>query len=213
MILYSYYRSSAAYRIRIALNLKKIDYDLEFVNLLKNEQQSDKYLSINPQGLVPALQLDDGNIINQSTAILEWLEENHPQPALLPAGSYERAKVRAAVNSIACDIHPLNNLRVLKYLSGTLDATDEQKNTWYKHWISIGFAYIEQFIANNGVKNSHYSTGDTVSMLDVYLIPQVYNALRFEVDMSPFPNIIRVHRTCSELDAFLQASPEQQPDS
>ena len=213
MKLYSYYRSSAAYRVRIALNLKEIDYELEPISLLESEQRSDRYLEINPQGLIPALGLNDGTIINQSTAILEWLEENHPRPALLPPDPIKRAKVRAAVNSIACDIHPLNNLRVLKYLSDTLKVNDEQKNAWYAHWISTGFEYLEKFIADNGVNDSHYSTGSTVSMLDVYLIPQVYNALRFEVDMSPFPNIIRVHRTCSEQDAFLKASPEQQQDS
>lgn len=208
IILYSYFRSSAAYRVRIALNYKSIRYELKPVNLLAGEQHSEEYLSINPQGLLPALLTEQGQVIAQSTAILEWLEETYPAPALLLGDSYSRAKLREQVNAIACDIHPLNNLRVLTYLTDTLGVNEQQKISWYKHWIETGFSTLEQQISSDSL----YSLGNEICMIDIYLIPQVYNALRFNTDMSAFPNIKRVYDNCNKLDAFKKAAPEEQSD-
>jgi maleylacetoacetate isomerase len=206
--LYSYFRSSAAYRVRIAMNYKGIPYKLESVNLLTNEQESEEYLSINPQGLLPALLTQEGQVIAQSTAILEWLEETYPTPPLLQGDRYARAKIREQLNAIACDIHPLNNLRVLKYLTGTLGADEQQKVRWYQHWIETGLYALEQQISPDSV----YSSCSEIGMIDIYLIPQVYNALRFNCDMSAFPNINRVYDNCNTLDAFKNAAPGEQPD-
>lgn len=206
--LYSYFRSSAAYRVRIALNYKGIDYQQIPVNLVTNEQNSVDYLATNPQGLVPALKLDDDTIITQSTAILEWLEEEYPEPGLYPQDVVRRAKARSLCNIIACDIHPLNNLRVLKYLMGELHVSEEQKSDWYCHWIAKGFSSIEKALSSDS-----YALGEKVSMVDVYLIPQVYNALRFKQDMANYPNINRIYQACNELDAFKLAAPESQMDA
>lgn len=208
MQLYSYFRSSAAYRVRIVLNYKGIDYQHIGINMLVNEQRSDDFLALNPQGLVPALCLDDGTMLTQSTAILEWLEEVYPEPPLYPQDLIERAKVRMIVNAIACDIHPLNNLRVLKYLKNELGVGDEQKAAWYQHWIAMGFDAVERQISG-----APYARGDSISLADVYLIPQVYNALRFKQDMAPYPKILSIYRACNLLDAFAAAAPEAQPDS
>ncbi|MGJ8687960.1 MAG: maleylacetoacetate isomerase [Gammaproteobacteria bacterium] len=205
MELYSYFRSTAAYRVRIALNLKGIEYSLISVNLLKGEQSSDEYLAVNPLGLVPALRLDDGTILSQSTAILEWLEETSPELPLLPADLLQRSRVRAMVNIIACDIHPLNNLRVLKHLVGELGVSEEEKTQWYHHWIKLGFDALEQQMVKGA-----YSAGDGLSMADVYLVPQVFNALRFEMEMSPYPKIMSVYKRCNELGAFIKAHPDHQ---
>ena len=206
--LYSYFRSSAAYRVRIALNYKGIEYQQIPVNLLDNEQNSEMYLTVNPLGLVPALELADGTIITQSTAILEWLEEQYPEPGLYPSDAATRAKARSLCNSIACDIHPLNNLRVLKYLKEELKVSEEQKNNWYQHWIAKGFSSVEETLSPDS-----YALGDAVSMVDIYLIPQVYNALRFNQDMNSYPNITRIYHRCNELDAFKRAAPESQMDA
>lgn len=208
MLLYSYFRSSAAYRVRIALNLKGIDYQQLPVNLVAGDQKSAEYLELNPQGLVPALRLESGEVIAQSTAILEWLEEAYPAKSLLPENAYGRASARAMVNGIACDIHPLNNLRVLKYLSAELRVSDEEKNNWYCHWIHEGFTSLEKQI-----KAAPYALGESVSLVDVYLVPQVFNALRFKVDLSSYPKIQAVYKACNTLDAFVQAAPENQPDA
>lgn len=207
MELFSYFRSSAAYRVRIALNLKGVDYQLQPVNLLEGAHRGDAYRKINPLGLVPALRLENGQILTQSTAILEWLEEQYPSPPLLPQNSIERSQVRAWVNCIACDVHPINNLRVLNYLTKDLKVTDEQKNAWYQHWINLGFTALEQQIS--GTPFCHPSG---LSLADIYLIPQVYNALRFKVSMASFPKISAIYQHCNQLDAFIQAAPEQQPD-
>lgn len=207
MELYSYFRSTAAYRVRIALNLKGVGYKLTPVNLLKDEQKSDWYLAVNPLGLVPALRLDDGTVLSQSTAILEWLEETSPATPLLPADPLQRSRVRAMANIIACDIHPLNNLRVLKYLVGALDVSEDAKKEWYHHWIALGFDALEQQM----VKGT-YTAGDGLSMADVYLVPQVFNALRFDMAMSPYPKIMSVYDRCNELDAFIKAHPDNQAD-
>ncbi len=208
MELFTYYRSSAAYRVRIALNFKGIQYDAVPINLLTGEHKEEKYQRISPQGLVPALRLDDRKIMTQSTAILEWLEESHPAPALLPDDSYQRGVVRSWANIVACDIHPIDNLRVLNYLVGELGANDEQKQAWYQHWIKLGFDVLE-----SQIKANPYCHGDQVSMADIYLIPQVYNALRFKFDMTSYPKILSVYERCNQLDAFIQAAPENQPDA
>ena len=207
LTLYGYYRSSAAYRLRIALNLKGIEYRQKPVNLLKREQQQAPYRQINPQGLVPALDIGD-DILCQSVAILEWLEENYPTPPLLPAQAATRAKVRGWVNAICCDIHPLNNLRVLDYLKGELQANDTAKTDWYHHWIQEGFTALEPQLAA-----TPYCLGEPLSLADACLIPQVYNALRFNVDMAEYPKIRAIYEACQQLSAFQGAAPEQQPDA
>jgi len=206
--LYSYFRSSAAYRVRIALNHKGIDYQQIPVNLVMDEHNTPDYLSINPQGLVPAIKLADDTIITQSTAILEWLEEQYPEPNLYPHDPIIRAKVRSLCNIIACDIHPLNNLRVLKYLVEEFNINEEKKSNWYLNWIAKGFSSLEKALSPEP-----FALGHKVSMVDVYLIPQVFNALRFKQDMNDYPNITRIYRACNELEAFKRAAPESQIDA
>lgn len=207
MKLYSYFRSSAAYRVRIALNLKGIDYDLLPVNLVQGDHQSAEYRAINPQGLVPSLELASGEYLTQSPAILEWIEEIYPEPPLYPQDPVQRARVRATCMSIGCDIHPINNLRVLKYLSNNLGVSDQAKTEWYHHWIALGFAAIEETV------KGPFCNGNEPSMADVYLVPQVYNALRFKLDMSGFPKILSAFNHCQEHPAFKAAHPEQQADN
>jgi maleylacetoacetate isomerase len=209
MKLYTYYRSSASYRVRIALNLKGISYLSAPVNLLEAQQKGSQYLANNPQGLIPALELDDGNVISQSTAILEWLEETHPGCPLLPEDPLARSSVRSLVNHIACDIHPLLNLSVLVYLQQSLDADQAQVDQWYSHWINRGFASIEA-VAREG--NGLYCLGDEPGMTDCYLIPQIYNALRFNVDVNAYPALLSVYHHCNSLEAFQRAHPDQQAD-
>lgn len=210
MKLYSYHRSSAAYRVRIALNLKGLAFQYAPVNLLQQEQKSDAYLQRNPQGLVPALETDNGDILAQSVAILEWLEETHPEPALLPTDPLQRAQVRSLVNNIVCDIHPLNNLPILNYLRDELAVDKEQLNRWYCAWVHRGFDAIEQSLA---AANEPFCLGITPSLADVCLVPQVYNAIRFNVPLENHPNILRVCGHCNTLEAFAAAAPEAQPDA
>lgn len=207
LTLYSYYRSSAAYRVRIALNLKGVSYTIVPVNLLAGEQREAEYLRINPQGLVPALALADGRILTQSGAILEWLESCHPQQPLLPADPYQCARVRSLCNTVACDVHPLNNLRVLGYLGREFGASEAQKTAWYHHWLAAGFASLEPQLAGGD-----FAHGDAPGMADAFLVPQIYNALRFRFDMAPFPRLMRVYGHCSALPAFARAHPDAQPD-
>lgn len=207
MKLYSYFRSSAAYRVRIALNLKQLDHEILPVNLLKSEQQDKAYLDKNPQGLLPALETEQG-ILTQSLAIIEWLEEMYPQVKLLGDDPWQRAQIRALSHSIAMDIHPVNNLRVLKYLSNTLKVTDEQKTTWYQDWIRTGFDALEKQLGNHT-----YCAGEQPSLADICLVPQVFNALRFKVDMSAYPKIMAIYEQCNTLKAFVDAAPEQQIDA
>ncbi|WP_252180347.1 maleylacetoacetate isomerase [Endozoicomonas sp. 4G] len=207
MRLYSYFRSSAAYRVRIALNLKEVDHELIPVNLLKSEQKGDDYKNIQPQGLVPALAVGNKRLI-QSMAILEWLEDSYPEPAIIPGDAWQKSQIRSLANLISCDIHPLNNLRVLNYLKSEFEMTDEQKAHWYQHWIKTGFDAFEQLLGN-----SRFCIGDTPTLADICLVPQVYNALRFNVPLTDYPNIQRIYQQCNELNAFIDASPEQQPDS
>ena len=208
MKLYSYFRSSAAYRVRIALNLKQLDYVIQPVHLLKNEQQQESYIALNPSQLVPSL-IDQDQSFIQSLNILEYLEERYPSLPLLPTDLVERANVRAFSQTIACDIHPLDNLRVLKYLKHELAVNDEQKNQWYQHWIIEGFKSLEMQLKDS---NGQFCFGTQATFADCCLIPQVYNAKRFNVDLSDFPKIQSIDQHCLSLPAFLRAIPEQQPD-
>jgi maleylacetoacetate isomerase len=210
MKLFSYFRSSAAYRLRIALNLKGLDYEYVAVNLLQREQKSDDYLALNPQGLVPAMTLPDGNTLGQSIALLEWLEETQPEPPLLPAEPVERARVRSVVNHVACDIHPICNLAVTNYLKDRFDADQPDIIDWYTTWMHRGFTAIEQVLADNATPCSF---GEQPCMADACLVPQVYNARRFDIDLAPFPHLQRVVDHCNTLPAFIEAAPDKQPDS
>lgn len=205
--LHGYYRSSAAFRVRIALNLKGIAWELAPVNLLAGEQRSAGYLARNPQGLVPALELPDGSVLTQSPAIIEWLEEYRPEPPLLPREPLERARIRAICDAVACDIHPLNNLRVLRYLEHTLGEGKDARDAWYRHWVREGFAALEQQVGNG-----NFCGGESPGMAEAFLVPQVYNALRFEVDMREFPRIESLYARCLALGPFADAHPDAQPD-
>ena len=213
MKLYSYWRSSAAYRVRIALNLKGLDYEVVPVHLLKDggEQYQAEYQSINPQGIIPTLV--DGDIsIGQSLAIMDYLEESYPEPALYPQSIAGRAFARQCALVVACDIHPLNNLRVLKYLKRSLDQDDEARNTWYHHWVRTGFTALEQLL-NNRNRQGPYCLDGQVTIADACLIPQIYNARRFEIAMDHFPTLAGIEQACMELEAFQQAAPENQVDA
>ncbi len=210
MKLYTYNRSSAAYRVRIALNLKGIDWQSEAVNLLKAEEQGEAYRAVNAQGVVPTLD-DGGFVLGQSMAILEYLEEKYPTPALLPSDLQARATVRSMANTIACDVHPLNNLKVLKYLVGKLSVNDDNKLVWYAHWVKEGFAALEALLQKN--TNARFCFGDNVTFADILLVPQVYNANRFKVDLAPYPLIRNINESCLQLDAFQSATPENQSDA
>lgn len=212
-VLYTYWRSSAAYRVRIAFNIKGVEYDSRSVHLVRDggEQHSPAYRQINPQGLVPALVHED-RIYSQSLAIIEYLEERYPEPSLLPRDPGDRARVRGLAQMVACDIHPLNNSRVQKYLVAELGLGDEQKLAWYRHWITLGFEAIEARLDQDGY-TGRFCHGDTVGLADLCLVPQIYNAERFGCDVSVFPTITRINAACLELDAFLRATPESQPDA
>lgn len=207
--LFTYFRSSASYRLRIALNLKGLDFESAFVNLRNGEQSEDAFLSQNPQGLVPALE-HQGIVLNQSIAILEYLEEQFPQPPLLPEKTMDRAQVRALTQTIACEIHPLNNLRVLKYLRSPLQHNEEEVNTWYQHWIAVGFQALEGSLSE---EVQHFCFGEQATFADVCLLPQVYNAKRFKCDLAPYPKINRIVEHLETIPAFAQALPEHQPDA
>jgi maleylacetoacetate isomerase len=211
MQLYDYFRSSAAYRVRITLNLKGLAYDALSVNLLRGEESDAGYRAINPQGLVPAL-CHDGATLTQSLAICEYLEEIQPAPSILPGNAQERARIRALAQAIACDIHPVNNLRILNYLTGELGISEEQKLSWYRHWISEGFSAIESMLASSE-QTGRFCHGETPTLADICLVPQLFNAHRFDVDLAPFPTISRIDAACSQLQAFEKARPECQPDA
>ncbi|WP_231757549.1 maleylacetoacetate isomerase [Microbulbifer elongatus] len=213
MELHGYFRSSASYRVRIALNLKGLEYQYRPVNLLKGEQKEEPHKSLNPQGLVPAL-IDDGQVLTQSLAILEWLDEQHPQPALLPDGALARARVRALAYNVACDIQPVQNLRVLKYLQAELGASDEQKVAWIRHWIGLGFDALEAQLAPQlNAQSTAFVGGETPGLFECCLVPQIYSAERFGVAVSDYPTIARIGADCAALPAFEKARPENQPDS
>jgi len=210
MKLYTYYRSSASYRLRIALNLKGIDYDPVYVHLREGEHRAPEYLELNPQGLVPALE-DGGEVFIQSPAILEYLEEAYPEPPLMPESAAARAQVRAMAQIVACEIHPLNNLRVLKYLKSEFGQEQEAVDAWYRHWVSVNFEALEALVARFG--SERHCFGEAMSLADVYLVPQMYNARRFDTDLTPFPNLLRIDNHLQRLEAFARAAPEVQPDA
>jgi maleylacetoacetate isomerase len=205
-ILYDYYRSSAAYRVRIGLNLKGVDYERRPVNLLESEQTADEYRALNPQGLVPTLEIDDHWLV-QSLSILVYLDQRFPDPPLMPRSALDGAHVRAMALAVACDIHPLNNLRVLKYLSGPLDLGQEQRDTWYAHWVTEGLAGVEAMAAPSA---GAFLFGDNPTIADVCLVPQLYNARRFDVPIGDYPTLLRAEENANKLDAFAAAHPDRQ---
>ena len=209
LLLHGYWRSSAAYRVRIALNLKGVHYAQISHDLRKGDQRADEYLSVAPHGLVPALVAGDETLI-ESPAILEWIEARWPQPPLLPTSASEAATVRAMAAIIGCDIHPVNNLRILKALREQFGATDEQVNAWVQRWISEGFSALETLVARHG---GTFAFGDHPTLADCYLVPQIYNARRFSVDLAPFPHLAAAAAAADRLDAFCAARPEAQPDA
>jgi len=210
--LYTYYRSSAAYRVRIALNLKGLSYQPECIHLLKNngENNSEEYRKLNPQGLIPTL-VDHGIVINQSLAIIEYLEECYPTPSLLPLSPEWRARVRAFAQMICCDIHPLNNLRVLDYLKQEMEQDEAARMAWYRHWIAEGLMALERTLITTS-PHTPFCFGDEPGMADACLIPQLYNAKRFECDIAPYPTLRKIYDNCMKLKPFLKAAPESQPD-
>ncbi|HZP85714.1 MAG TPA: maleylacetoacetate isomerase [Burkholderiales bacterium] len=211
MKLYGYFRSSAAYRVRIALALKDLSYESVSIHLAKGEQYGSEFSAINPQNVVPVLD-DETHLLYQSLAIIEYLEETHPQPALLPKDPAERNRVRSLALMIACEIHPLNNPRVLHYLTGRLGASEAQKLDWYAHWIKTGFGALEKRLAGEPY-TGRFCHGDTPTLADCALVPQVANANRFKVGITEFPTILRIHDECLKLDAFQKAAPQNQPDA
>jgi maleylacetoacetate isomerase len=211
--LYDYFRSSAAYRVRIALNIKGVVPDERtFVHLRMGNHRAQDYLALNPQGLVPALALDDGEVLTQSLAIIEYLDETHPKPPLLPATPPARARVRGIALAIACEIHPLDNLRVLNYLIGTLGVAREQKDGWYKYWVDVGFEALEKRLSQEP-ETGVFCHGNAPTLADVCLVPQIANARRFSIDLSPYPTLTRIEAACLALPAFASAAPERQPDA
>jgi len=212
MKLYDYFRSSAAYRVRIALNLKGVAPERAFVHLRRNDQRSDDYLALNPQGLVPMLVADDGAVLTQSLAIIEFLDEAYPAPPLLPAAPTERARVRGIALEIACDIHPLNNLRVLQYLKNTLGVSEEQKDAWYKYWIDVGLEALETRLARDPA-TGRFCHGDAPTLADICLVPQLANARRMAIDVAPYPTLTRIEAAAISLPAFVDAAPAKQPDA
>lgn len=213
MKLYTYWRSTAAYRVRIALHLKGLRFELEPVHLVREggEQHRPDYLAMNPQGLVPTL-MDGAHVLTQSLAILEYLDDKQPEPPLLPDDALGRARVRSLAQMIASEVHPLNNLRVLQYLTGELRVSDEQKTAWYHHWLAQGLAPLEKRLANESA-TGRFCHGDQVSQADICLVPQLYNARRFEFPLDDYPTLRRIDAACRELDAFRAAAPEAQPDA
>lgn len=213
MKLHSYWRSSAAYRVRIALNLKGLDYEIAPVHMLKDggEQCQAKYLAVNPQGLIPTL--EDGDIkLGQSLAIMDYLEAKHPEPPLYPQALEERALAQQLALAVACDIHPLNNLRALKYLKNDLGVEDEARDAWYRHWIRTGFAAMETLLRERGWQGP-YCLGRQATLADACLVPQMYNARRFETPLDDFPILTKIEAACLALPAFQQAAPENQADA
>ncbi len=211
--LYSYFRSSASFRVRIALELKGLSYDYVPVHLIKEggQQLKPEFRAVNPDGLVPAL-ADGEHVLQQSLAIIEYLDEVHPEPKLLPGTALDRAYVRGLAQEIACEIHPLNNLRVLKYLKHTVGVTEEVKDAWYRHWIELGFASLQANLERNG-KAGRFCFGDTPTLADLCLVPQVFNAQRFNIDVTRYPAIAKVFESCMALPAFQKAEPKSQPDA
>ena len=218
LTLYTYFRSSAAYRVRIALNLKGLDVDMAPIHLLRQggEQLGEAYRSLNPECLVPALVDESGDegaqVLTQSIAIMEYLDDMYPQPPLLPSAPLDRAYVRGIALLIACDIHPLNNLRVLRYLVRDLGVSEDAKNDWYRHWCETGLAALEKRISGDG-RAGKFCFGDKPTMADCCLVPQLANARRVNSDLSGMPTLLRIEENCAQLDAFTEAQPARQPDA
>lgn len=215
MKLYTFFRSSAAFRVRIALNLKGLTYESIPKVFAKNEHRAADYLALNPQGLIPALALDDdgaGEVLSQSLAIMEYLDERYPTPPLLPVDALGRARVRSMTLAIVADLHPLNNLRVLNYLRREFNQDDQAVADWYRHWVAAGFQGLEQQ-ARTHSKAGRHCYGDAPSLVDVCLVPQMYNARRFETDLSPFPTLVAISTHLESLPQFAAARPEVQPDA
>ncbi len=212
MKLFDYFRSSAAYRVRIALNLKGVAPERAFVHLRRGAQREDEYLALNPQGLVPSLVTDDGDVLTQSRGDPRMARRVYPKPPLLPADPAGRARARSLALAVACDIHPLNNLRVLAYLTGTLGVTEEQKNGWYKYWIDIGFEALETRLARENA-TGRFCHGDAPTIADICLVPQMANARRVDFDFTPYPTLLRIEAACVALPAFANAAPAKQPDA
>ncbi len=210
MKLHGYFRSSAAFRVRIALNLKKLDYESVSVHLRRGAQRNPEFLGVNPQGLVPALE-DGEHTLIQSLPIIEYLDETFPEPPLLPGDTDGRARVRALAAIVACDIHPLNNLRVLRYLHRTLGHDETALAAWYNHWIAEGFGAIEPLLAADS-RTGRFCHGDMPGLADIALVPQVVNAERYRLDLGPYPTITRIFEACMNLDSFATAHPQQQAD-
>jgi maleylacetoacetate isomerase len=211
MKLYTYFRSSAAFRVRIALNLKGLEYASIPIDLRPAAHRQPDYLDLNPQGLVPALSVGD-TVISQSLAVIEYLEESHPNPPLLPRAPRDRARVRSMALAVACDIHPLNNLRVLKYLRSQLGQDEAGVDTWYRHWVAEGFRGLEEE-AKRASGDGRYMFGTEVSIADVCLVPQVFNARRFKCNLEPFPTLRSISAHLETLPAFAHAAPDAQPDA
>jgi maleylacetoacetate isomerase/maleylpyruvate isomerase len=207
--LYTYFRSSAAFRVRIALNVKDLRYESLFVHLAKGEHRRPEYAKVNPQGLLPTLELDDGIRLNQSLAIIEYLEDKHPRPPLLPSDAVGKARVRGLAELVACEIHPLNNLRVLQHLKRSLGQSEDQVNAWYRHWIADGLAKLEAQLD----PKAKFAYGDAPTMADCCLVPQIFNAKRYDCDLAPYPTTMRVFEQCMRLEAFDRAQPAKQPDA
>ncbi|PSW19997.1 maleylacetoacetate isomerase [Photobacterium sanctipauli] len=209
MKLYDYYRSSASYRVRIALNLKQLAYDQRPVSLLDNEQNSASYTAINPNGLVPGFSddADSTGVLGQSIAIIEYLDECYPEPPLLPQNAFDKARCREISLAIACDIHPLNNLRVLNYLNTEFGVNQNEKMVWYHHWLQRGFQAIESLISR---QNTTFCCGNSPTMADICLVPQLYNAKRFGFDTSRYQHLLEIEQRCLELPAFVKAHPDNQ---
>ncbi|WP_321956332.1 maleylacetoacetate isomerase [Paraburkholderia bannensis] len=213
MKLYSYFRSSASYRVRIALALKGLPYDYAPVHLLKDggQQLTGDYRKLNPDGLVPTLE-DGSNVLTQSLAIIEYLDELHPEPPLLPCSTSDRAFIRSIALQVACEIHPVNNLRVLKQLKERFGISDEQKTEWYRHWIDVGFSSLEKRLASDA-RVGEFAFGDAPTLADVCLVPQVWNAGRFNISLNNYPTLRRITENAFSLDAFQKAEPRKQPDA
>lgn len=211
MKIFGYFRSSAAFRLRIAMNFKGLSYDYNLINLQSGDHLSDGFKRINPQGRVPAVDIE-GNILTQSLAIIEYLDEVHPAPPLLPPDPLGKAKVRAIAGLIACDIHPLNNLAVLNYLRDQLTAEEEARLAWYRHWVKEGFDGLELILRAN-VETGQFCFGDSPTVADICLVPQVVNAKRFNCDLASYPTIIRIFEECMGLSQFSDADPMKQPEA
>ena len=211
MRLYHYFRSSASYRVRIALALKGLDCELVPVHLLRHEQSSDAYRALAPSQLVPSLQFDD-ELLTQSMAIIEYLDEVHPEPSLLPGDALARARIRSLAQDVACEIHPLNNLRVLRYLLHDMKLGEDDKERWYKHWIETGLEVVEQRLARDA-RTGRFCHGDTPTLADCVLVPQIFNAQRFDARLEHVPTVMRVFDECMRLDAFAKTQPSAYPES